>query len=517
MADEAAVVLSASDQISTPVLKAVASLQQLQAALGDITKASRSLTDSASSGVGATRALAGASEASIVPHNAAHKTLGLVSQSMAQLSEASPAAQAGVRVLDSVLFQMVATGGAVSLGFVGIAAAAVGAGVAMRSAAESAKKEQEELDKMTASAIKAVTALNYLDSAQKSVAGVGGAQLQQRLIQLKGQIGDLTQKMNENADAAKRGVLPTFGATMLAGMKDALTMSTGGAKDTGAASQQKMAGELRILQEEFKKTQHQIDETTKKASIYHSTLQDTSDPIHEFAAGLDLSAAETEKVGVALGNVNASMDVVIANAQQLGVDYTQAATIMRAQNEAVKNGVLNVAMAIGVALGNSISGAKDAWKEGLKAMISAVFDAATQVVIAASIMNEAISMALIPGTFIGILALVAVLQAMKMVAVSAFTSASASAASSAQAAVGPVSAAPGIPSTGGMAGAPSGPGGTAVSSAQKEVVNNISVTLPVHALDLASISDIQMNNLATRVGRIIAEAAGRGQFSLVGA
>jgi hypothetical protein len=65
--------------------------------------------------------------------------------------------------------------------------------------------------------------------------------------------------------------------------------------------------------------------------------------------------------------------------------------------------------------------------------------------------------------------------------------------------------------------AAAGPGGSAISSAMKEVINNISINLPVQALDLSSISDIQLKNLANRISRVIAEAAATGQFSLVGA
>ncbi len=57
----------------------------------------------------------------------------------------------------------------------------------------------------------------------------------------------------------------------------------------------------------------------------------------------------------------------------------------------------------------------------------------------------------------------------------------------------------------------------AISSNAREVVNNVSVNMPIQAMDLASISDAQMKNLAFRLGRVLREVGATGQFTLSGA
>ena len=69
----------------------------------------------------------------------------------------------------------------------------------------------------------------------------------------------------------------------------------------------------------------------------------------------------------------------------------------------------------------------------------------------------------------------------------------------------------------GTTAAGTGAGGNAVSSAQQNVNNYITVSLPVEALDLSSVSDAQMRSLANRIARLISQGATGGQFSLAGA
>lgn len=518
MADEASVILSAINNVSGPVSEATASLAKYQAAMDSMASLEGRSAASAAVATDGINNVSAAAAGSVVPHRAAHQALALVSGSMVELAGGSAAAGGAVRVLDSVMFAMAATGGAVSLAFIGVIAAAAAIGYAFKSSAEETKKQQEALDKLTESTIKSVSGLEYLDKAQKSVAGVGLAQAGDKVRALKSQIDELTESMKKNADAVKAGALA--GTAGVGGQISAFAniMSSGlvgtGGSEQAAANQVKMAGQLRVLTEALKQAQHEQDQLKNKSAAYVSTLADMGNPLDQTANRMNRSASEIEKVGSALGPVDASMEEVAAMANKMGVSYVQAASVMSNQNNILKAGVENLSVAFGTTLGNAIMGAKDAWKEGLRTMIGAVFDAATQVVLAAAVMNEAISASLIPGSFAGILGMVVVLQAMKAVAMSALGSASSKAN-----AVGSTfaSGSAGASDSSGASGTATGPSGSPISSAQSQVTNNVTVHLPVEAMDLSSVSDMQLKNLANRVGRVLAEASGQGQFSLVGA
>lgn len=67
---------------------------------------------------------------------------------------------------------------------------------------------------------------------------------------------------------------------------------------------------------------------------------------------------------------------------------------------------------------------------------------------------------------------------------------------------------------GGGGGGGGGIGGSPVSSANSNVTNQITINLPIQALDLASISDSVLRGFAVRVGAILRDAAATGQFAL---
>lgn len=518
MADDATVTLSANDQISTPVLKAVAALQQLQGSISDIAKAAKVLDGSSAVATGGIRAQTDAVAKSVPTNTIANKTLGLVSSSMAELAGASQNAGTAIKIMDSIMFKLATAGGGISIAFIAVTAAAVMAGTAMRNSAEETRKSREEMDKLVSSTTKTVLALSTLDATQKSVAGVGAGQIQSRIIQIKDQINGLTKAMEANAAAASRGKATGFGEALSAVGKSMVTGEGPSAiiRSASAAKQVEMAGQMRVLRNELQNLNNDFGVATQKASAYISRIQTISDPLMQAARAHDFAAASIEKVQGVLGHIQVSMADVSVAAQNMGVSQIEAAGVIVQQTEIVKNAAISAAAIMGTALGNAISGSKNAWREGLKAMIGLVFDTATQVIIAAAIMNKAISLSMIPFSFVGILAMVAVLQAVKAVAMNALSPSAAAGVGANAASAAGISQSPAIRS--GSGGSEStGPGGTAVSSAQREVVNNISVNLPIQALDLASISDMQLKNFANRVGRVIADAAGQGQFSLVGA
>ena len=525
MADDATVILSAQDNLTAPILKAVAALQQLQAAIGEVSDAAGDIQGSAGAAESGVAAVGAASANSVIPHRAAHQALNLVSQDLAALAGASPAAEGGIRVMDSVMLQMAITGGKVSLGFIGIVAAAVGAGVAMKNIAEGAKKADEELTKMTDAAVKSVSGLDILSASQMKVAGVGAAQLQQKMIDLKTQIAALNEKIRDSAasvEATGRAYQNASNPIVTTGQSfeiiNAILAKLHPTQDQAAQDSVKHAAQLSVLQNELKKTSVELDNLTIKNVRYHESAGQAATTeflrgINAEAAALKTEADQITEVQSALGNYSATMEQVGSVAQSMGVTYVEAARVMAARTQALQSGIMGLAQTIGQALGKAIMGSKDAWKEALVAMVGQVFDMATAVVIAAGVMNKALTAAWIPGTFVGIFALVAVLQAAKYAAMAGISKAIGAAASGdSQSSAGSTESVSGSSSP-----SSSGAGGTAVSSAQSNVTNNIVVNLPVQALDLSSISDMQLKSLANRVGRVMAEASGQGQLSFAGA
>ncbi len=510
--EEAKVVLTAVDNVTIPALKASESLRAYQGSVDALA----SLTGGSASGINPAYAktLDNVSDSAThagTSHRVAHQSLQLFTQGLGEVAGASPAAEAGVRVLDSAMLHMATTGGMLSLGFVAVVAAVTAAGYAFRTSAEHTKTEREEMDKLKDSTIAAVKQLDYLDRAQKSVMGVGAGEAAERVTKLKAKIDDLTEAMRKNA--AQAAIMSKPQTENLGGMEGSVTLPAQSDGSKSAGNQVKMAGELRVLQEELKKAQHEQDQLTLKSSKYVSLLKDNGNPLRTYSNELERQAAAYESVGQIMGDLEFDYGALSQAAETAGISTTHAAQIMVAQNKAVEQGVFNLASAFGQTIGNAVMKGKDAWREGLKAMLGMVFDTATQVLIAAAIMNKGLSAALIPFSFGAILAMVAVVQGLKMVAMNALSSGAASLQSAAPTSLGAVNGG----ATSGTGTASSGPGGSPISSASKEVVNNIQIHLPVSAMDLSSVSDIQMKTLANKIGRIIADAAGHGQFSLVGA
>lgn len=517
---EAAVTLSASDQISAPARAAIASLESLNAEIAALSAGSKPYVAASAAGAAGMNSMSDAAANSVVPHRAAHQTLALVSRGMAEMAGASAVAEGGIKIVDSIMFQMAMHGGAVSLGFVALAAAAIGVGTAMRSSAEEAKKEADALTAVTTAAIASVAQLNYLDRAQKSVAGVGAGQMQTEILKTKQAIAELTQKMKENAEASHLGHGTSFLGTIAGGLKDAFNMSGGGPHDTAtaasAAAQAKMAGDLRAQNLLLGQQQHQYDELTKKAKAYHTTGGDFSRTLATQAAGLKLFNDDVEAIGNALQGVDVSFDQVMAKAQQWGVTGVQAAEMIGEAHQAtfqnLRAGAVETAKYLGQAMGQAAMGMKGAFASAASSILSIIIDAAIKMVLAnvlAAKTAAAAWAAINPWMIVSVVGIAAV-GAAGVAALGGMKS------GGGDGGVGSFNAATGVGSAS-SGSSPSGPGGSAISSAQKEVTNNITVNLPIQTLDVSSVSDMQLRSLATRVGRVLADAAGTGQFSLVGA
>lgn len=506
MSEEAKVVLSAVDEVSTPALKAAQSLKSYQSSVNSLAAGVQTVA------MGVPKyasELGNAATKSAASMGTAQKAMSLVSSGLADIAGASPAAEAGIRVLDSAMFKMVQTGGSLSLGFLGIVAAAAAIGYAFKTTAENTRKGKEEMDGLRASTIAQIRQLETLDRVQKSVMGVGAADAGEKVAKLRRQIDDLTEAMRKNA---AQDISRSTPKSEYMGMEGSVTVPASSDPGGGNAAQLKMAGDLRILQEELRKTQREQDALTVKSAKYKSVIDGQGNPLRTYINGLERSASAMESLLQITGSLEFNYEALAAGAEKAGISVNDAAKIMMAQNKAVENGVMSLAAAFGQTMGNAVSKGKDAWREGLKAMVGMVFDTATQVLIAAAIMNKGLSAALIPFSFGAILAMVAVVQGLKMIAMNALSSGASGLQASAPTNLGSATG-----SSGGISALAEGGGGRSISSASKEVVNNIEINLPVSAMDLSSVSDIQMKTLATKIGRYLAESAGQGQFSLVGA
>ena len=505
MPEEAAVILTAQDGISDAIQSAIASLKSLQDAQSALDSAMQS-SGSASARAGDGISLAGAaSAASLVPHRAAHQALNLITMDMAQMAGSSPAASGAIHVVNSAMFALATGVGGASLAFLGIVGAVVGVVAGLKSVYDSAKKTDEELQKITDSAVKAAMALNTPNASQMSVVGVGAGQLAQKVLDLKTQIADLNQKMRENAETMTRMDANSNGAATGAsnlskGWQAVKNVFAGlsGVADPVVASQVKMAGQLRALKETLEQTQQALKNTTTQMSVYKSKMDDLGNPLLTYAAGLEREAADIEKVGLAMGGTIPTI-----------MDWASAG---RKAADQMKQAMAQMVSSVTDALATLLVSGQATWDTMFANMLKTAGAAMKQIGEMWLAMDLMVSLGVGPqsiGPAIALIAAGSLVEAVaaKMQSKNAIsTGFDSSAASSAGTASG---------ATGAAAG--SGAGGNAVSSTQQNVNNYITVSLPVEALDLSSVSDSQMRSLANRLARIISQGASGGQFSLVGA
>ena len=520
MSEEAAVTLSAKDDITAAVNSSIASLKGLQSAAteaaGDF-----NLLAAASSKAGDGISLAGAvSQASVIPHRAAHQALNLVTMQMSQLAGASGMAAGPLHVVDSILFSMAMTGGAISLTFVAVTAAVVGMTSAITYFVKSGRDASEAYDKLLAD-VKALGPAT--DAAAQATLRLAKTTLTQLEAQLA--IEKLTPTMGSKVsaawtgieDATKKAASAAYNASLAFVQPQRAMESLASATVSGIT---KIESSVNTANPAISSLQKKIDELGKaftaglaSVSGFNAGLRDlgTTTIKSEWA---ESEAEEIDKVMKALGRYSASMAQVQAMATAMHVSTTEAAHIMVAQTKIIEQGFVSLASTMGASIGNAMMGIEGGWQKMAANMVGMIFDVATAVVIAAATMNKALTLSWIPGTFIGILALVGALQLSKALVVGALNNAASKAAN------GGISAGVGGGNSSGTdatTAGTTGVGGTAVSSASQVVNNYNNITLPVEALDLSAVSDAQMRSLANRIARLISQGASGGQFSLVGA
>lgn len=499
MADEATVTLSATDQISAPTLKAVASLQQLQAAIEEMAGASRKTQGSAASAASATNEMAEAANRSVVPHRAASQAMNLVSSGLLQVSGAAPEAAGAMRVLDSILMTMAVGGGAVSLMFIGITAAVVGAVSIFKHFSTEASTTNKELSAMVDKMGEASLAVDHLTTAQRGAAAAAAAVLQPNIIAAETAIGKLNQQLEASRTKSVQAAQGHLG------FKDTLLAAIPFYGNAENASRKYTAEQIDLMAK-TKAASANLEEMKRKFNELTAASAGAGAGVR---SAINTSAALSE----AVKNSNAEID---RQANAMAAYYKKIDDFSTQTKNIVLGAFANMAVGVGEVIGEMIATGEMNWKKFLLVVVDSVLMAAQQIVMAWMAVSQFMNV-IIPGwggisITAGILALAAI-GVLRGVAHSMLGGGGASKAASSAASSGASAA-----STGAVGeGAGTGAGGTAVSSAQQSLTNNIVVNIPIQALDLSAISDMQLKSLSNRIGRVMAEASGHGQFSLVGA
>ncbi len=537
MSDEAKVILSAVDNVTIPALQASDSLRAYQGSVDALA----SLTGGAASGINPayTKSLGGVSDAAEhagQSHRVAHQAMGLFSQGLGELAGASPAAEAGIRVLDSAMLHMATTGSMMSFGFIGLVAAATAAGYAFRSSAEHAKTEKEAVDHLSDSIIANIKARALLTPQQKEFVGVALAKATQDVEKYTGKIRDLEEEMKKSNAQALLMSKPQ--RIDLGGMEGSVEVS---AKSDGGAEAKKRfedINNLRTYKTLLEEAQREKEKLEGKVTAYKTpklfddvikfqydlkasgeAASRSADHIEEIGRALGDTKTPIVEMKDGLGHVKLIFPELEEMAHSMGISVGQAAQFVNEKTTAAFTGMAQVAAnsmsSIGAAAAQAAFGVANAWHNAVNAIIQDVIRMAIQWVEKYIIMAQVAALAH-EVTTKGIFGLITGLAAIG--AISAIGAGLQQALAAHPADAGS-SAYAGSPSTSfsPTQQSPSGPGGTAISSSARDITNHITVSMPVQALDLTAVSDFQMKALATKIGRIISDSAGQGQFSLVGA
>jgi hypothetical protein len=511
--------LSAEDLISGPTGDAIRSLEKLETTVGklsDVGKRSASGSREAAQGLNlATEA----AKKSTTSNEAANQAMRLVTIQLGQIAGASSAANGALSVLSTVMSQVLVAGKALSPAFLAFTIAAAAAGAAMKVFSEGSKKAREEVEALQKKNLDAVLSMNQLTQAARGVAAQGAAEMGRKIDDLKGKIGDAETEMRKLQErAVNLSKATTIGFTS----EVSLRQVEGPKLDMGPINAQidesrRTIANLRLELQTAEKTYRDLTAASAGTGAEarrsgNLILQAAAAQRNELSAYVNQVERATNASRIFSDFSADGMNRIKEVAAETGSTWAELADVATKQTLVMRDAVVQSALAMGEALGNAISGTKDSWRNALKTLVGFFFDAVTQIVLASAVANKAVTAMLIPGSFVAILGIAAALQGIKAIAINALSGAT-------SAAAGAGNAAPAAPATSG-AGAASGTattGGQSLATAQREVTNNIQVSLPVQALDLASISDIQLKAFANRVGRAIREAAATGQFSTVSA
>lgn len=503
MADEAAVTLTANDNISAPVMRAMGSLQAFQRSIDELGRASKSLLPTTVSTASSLDLAGRASATSTVSHRSAHQAVNLLSHAMAELAGVSPAAASGMRIVDGILFQMVTNAGKLSLGVVGITAVIIGLGSAMASAAESTKKQNEAMEAMSKKAEEASISADKLTLAQKRMAAIGFSDSAKEVTKLT---ADLSE-----AEAELRRLSSSFTVTgeAIGEFDQTVTVTRTGVTGTSAeiANQERTVRSLSVALEEAKKKR----EAFQLASIGIGAKQ--REEISPQGAA-DKEIAEIAARGAMWANYyKQTDDMRKRDLEEENNAWLRKAEVARANLEAVRDSTVSNMAVVAQAMGRAAATGANMFTAMANAMIDAMMNVAMEIVMKymimtnAAILFDSAAKGGLPGFLLGLAAMGVVTAAF-----TALKGAIAEKPKPMTSSFAPSAGIGGTESTGA-----SGAGGATVSPSKQGNVNYISVNLGVEALELSAISDTQLKNLAGRVGRIISDSAYTGQISFAGA
>lgn len=538
--EEAAVVLSAQDEVSGAVAGAVASLERLKSTVVGSSSAMVDLTYGGTKATEAVVRMGEAAERAEVPHRALHQSMNLLSRELVDVAGGSRAAEGAVHVLDSVMLAAVTSGGALSTAFLVFIGVAVTVGTVIKTVSENTEKAKKEFEGAVES-VRAIT--RTTEEATAATVDHAKAILKQYEAQLL--VAEQAPNLGAKVKAAMGDIETAAKAAFdqVAKVAEAIIHPLTAVQALAGATSATMTG----VAADISKPAPEIDALKKKVHELQEALDGIGAAARKSAAELDEfymrqleEAADAARVEMDLEDAKRERELFIQQARLggWGAYYSQkdgmnqrANAAQDAEDEAAAraaearrmkdltnavNTAASAAAAIGAATASAAMGASDAWHVAVSAIINDIVRMATRWVEEQVVMAQtaAFAQSVFTHGFLGIIEGLAAIGA--IAAIGATLQAAASSGTSGAGVGGGV----GVPTN--AAGSPAtaastGFGGAAVSSAQQSVNNNISVQLAVEALDLSTVSDSQMRSLANRVARLIAGNATGGQLTLAGA
>jgi len=521
VADEAAVVLKGYDEISAPAAKAIASLQTLEKAMRNVAKQGDGMSLASASAQAGMQRMGAAAEHSGVSHRAAHQSLALVSMQLAQMAGVSEKAHGSIRLLDTVLFSLASTGGAVSLPFLALTVAIAAGTAALSSHKEAVKQAQESYDKVKGS-LEALLPSKEADRAKTL------AQAEAYRVQLRAQIvaaeaqGTYRDAIIRGFEmAAKAAMLPVeaFRTIVRAGMM--MGEDIGRIANNVAAVMGAMGRSIAAVGTAFRNpVKAVLDFHAASAQVSANMGRLFNTPLASFDALKSGAEAVQNKLTSMLNTPIQNVEELKRRYAELGalvgeVSGQMSAAMTERISAATEFGA-SAFKAIGTAAAEAAMGTAKAWQVAAKAMIASVVDLAVNFIRQHILMAQAAALvaAFKSGkSFLGPMAALAGGLA-AIAAIAAIGAGLSAAAGKSARAEAPAVAAAGSAAPGPQAAAGGAVGGTPISSAQTQTNNNVVVNLGVQAIDLAAISDTQLKALAFRVGKVLREAGATGQLTL---
>jgi len=453
MAEEAAVVLKGIDELSGPALKAIAALKQLEAQAKKVADTGSTVAKGAkvgTDGIGLMEVMAS--------KRFEHVGMRMMLGQIADITNASPAASRSLGMVSTAMSGLMVASGPVGITLMAVAAAVTLGTMAWNKHAEAQKKANEQYEKSIAS-LKSLTT-SQADSARQS------------LVQAKATLQNLeAQLLIEQQTGTWREAFIRWSGTAI----------------------ESIMSVVRAIIALGKAFLHPIDAFKTLTDLWVSAKGKLADALDAPTKRAIELQQQIDNLKNSIANTTPVVDAMTSNAVSKFQDMLGV--------------VVSVSKIIGEVMGNVIVGVQEAWKVGVKSLIGVIVDMAIKMVTiniaAAKTVAAAWAMAGGPAGMLLMAGKIAAIAALGAVAIGALSKTKTeSAPSAAISSVSPASTAAATT------------GGAAVSTAQKEVVNNITVNMPIQALDLAAISDTQLKSLSFRVGKMLREASATGQFSL---